>query len=150
MTNWIINIHLNLGILEAYRERERIVELVFEDITHKPAAIFCNKCKQSQRTKELKREAVCTVVGADGAALVVGDDGVGAVWCLLADDLIAHHRAAVAHADLAWFRFPHVTVSKHSAVQGTASARAWRGRQRGRWDTSTPPGDDLKKIIKAN
>lgn len=70
--------------------------------------------------KERKR----TVIGADGAALIVGDDGVGAVRRILADDLIAHHRAAVAHTDLAWLWLPHIPVSKHLAVQGAASARA--------------------------
>lgn len=64
------------------------------------------------------------VVGADGAALVMGDDGVGAVSCVLADDFIAHHRAAVAHTDLAWLWFPHIPVRKHLAVQGAATARA--------------------------
>lgn len=63
------------------------------------------------------------VIGADGAALVVGDDGVGAVGCVLADDLIAHHRAAVAHTDLTWLWFPHVPVSEDLAVQGAAKAR---------------------------
>lgn len=65
-----------------------------------------------------------TVVGADGAALVVGDDGIGAVRRVLADHLVAHHRAAVAHADLTWLRFPHVPVRKHLAVQGAATAGA--------------------------
>lgn len=65
-----------------------------------------------------------TVIGADGAALVVGDDGVGAVRCILADDLIAHHRATVAHTDLTWLRLPHIPVCKHLAVQSAAFARA--------------------------
>lgn len=77
-----------------------------------------------------KKAVRSTVVGADGAALVMGDDGVGAVGCVLADDLIAHHGAAVAHADLAWLRFPYVTVRKHLAVKGAASIRACGGRQR--------------------
>lgn len=74
-----------------------------------------------------------TVVGADGAALVVGDDRVGAITGVLADDLVAHHGAAVAHADLAWLWFPHIPVRKHLAVQGAAFALACRGRQTS-WD----------------
>lgn len=70
------------------------------------------------------RGAEVTFIGADGAALVVGDDGIGAVGWFLADDLIAHHRAAVAHTDLAWLWFPHIPVRKHLAVQGAAAARA--------------------------
>lgn len=65
-----------------------------------------------------------TVIRADGAALIVGDDGVGAVCCVLADDLIAHHCAAVTHTDLAWLWLPHIPVREHLAVQGAASARA--------------------------
>lgn len=71
-----------------------------------------------------------TVVGADGAALIVGDNWVGAVGCVLADDLVAHDRAAVAHTDLAWLWFPYVPVRKHLAVYGTATADALRGRHR--------------------
>lgn len=62
------------------------------------------------------------VVGADGAALVVGDHGVGAVCRVLADDLIAHHCAAVAHTDLAWLRLPHIPVRKRLAVEGAGYA----------------------------
>lgn len=57
-----------------------------------------------------------TVVGADGAALIVGNNWVGAVCCVLADDLVAHDCAAVAHTDLAWLWFPYVPVRKHLAV----------------------------------
>lgn len=57
-----------------------------------------------------------TVVGADGAALIVGNNWVGAVGCVLADDLVAHDCAAVAHTDLAWLWFPYVPVRKHLAV----------------------------------
>lgn len=60
--------------------------------------------------------------GADGAALVVGDDGVGALGGVLADDLVTHDVAAVAHADLAWLGLPHVAVRKDLSVQGTAAA----------------------------
>lgn len=77
-----------------------------------------------ERKKVRKKDRKNTVVGADGAALIVGDDGVRAVCCVLADDLIAHHCAAVAHTDLAWLRLPHIPVRKHLAVQGAASARA--------------------------
>jgi len=69
-----------------------------------------------------KRERIIikvdTVVGADGAALVVRDNGVGAVCCVLADDLIAHHCAAVAHTDLTWLWLPHIPVCKHLAIHG--------------------------------
>lgn len=69
-----------------------------------------------------------TIIGADGAALVVGDHWVGAVGGVLADDLVAHDRAAVAHADLAWLWFPYVPVRKHLAVYGAATVHACRGR----------------------
>lgn len=61
-----------------------------------------------------------TIIGADRATLIMRDDGVGAVGCVLADDFIAHHRAAVAHTDLAWLRLPHIPVREHLAVQGAA------------------------------
>lgn len=78
----------------------------------------------SETERKEEREEEVTFIGADGAALVVGDDGIGAVGRVLADDLIAHHRAAVAHTDLAWLWFPHIPVRKHLAVQGAAAARA--------------------------
>lgn len=71
-----------------------------------------------------------TVVGADGAALIVGDNWVGAVCRVLADNLVAHDCATVAHTDLAWLWFPYVPVSKHLAVYGAATANALRGRHR--------------------
>lgn len=80
---------------------------------------------------DLKETWGNTVVGADGAALIVGDNWVGAVGCVLADDLVAHHCAAVAHTDLAWLWFPYIPVLKHLAVHGTATANALKGRHRG-------------------
>lgn len=49
-------------------------------------------------------------VWADGAALSVWDDGVGAVGCVLADHLVAHDGSAVADADLAGFWFPYILI----------------------------------------
>lgn len=65
-----------------------------------------------------------TVVWADGAALVVGNHWVGAVARVLADHLVAHYGAAVAHADLAWLWFPDVPVIVDLAVQCAAAAYA--------------------------
>lgn len=81
-------------------------------------------CVFSKQKKNKGGKMNNTIIWADGAALVVGDDGVGAVCCVLADDLIAHHRAAVAHADLTWLWLPHIPVSKHLTIQGAASACA--------------------------
>lgn len=91
-----------------------VVVSVCSPLMHLVMLVFFLSIKRGRRT----------VVRADGAALVMGDDGVGAVSCVLADDLIAHHRAAVAHTDLTWLWFPHIPVRKHLAVQGAASARA--------------------------
>ncbi len=66
-----------------------------------------------------------TVVWADGAALVVGNHWVGAVGCVLADHLVAHNGAAVAHADLAWLWFPDVPVIVDLAVQCAAATCAY-------------------------
>lgn len=49
-------------------------------------------------------------IGADGAALSVGDDGIGAVGGVLADHLVAHDGPAVADADLAGLWFPYILV----------------------------------------
>lgn len=86
---------------------------------------------QRQKTKRIDMRKMSTVqfrlptiVSADGAALVVGDDWVGTVTCVLADDLFAHHVATVAHTDLTWFWFPHIPVRKHMTVKSAARARA--------------------------
>lgn len=76
----------------------------------------------------------------------MGDDWVGAVAGVLADDLVAHHGAAVAHADLAWLWFPHIPVRKHLAVQGAAFALACRGRQTGRGETLVKLGWEPQKL----
>lgn len=65
-------------------------------------------------------------VRADGAALSVGDDGVGAVGGVLADHLVAHDGAAVADADLAGLWFPHIFVVVQLAVECAAAECAWR------------------------
>ena len=57
----------------------------------------------------------------------MGDDGVGAVGRVLADNFVAHHRAAVAHTDLTGFRLPHIPVRKHLAVQGAAATCTYGG-----------------------
>ena len=66
-----------------------------------------------------------TVVGANRAAFVVWNHWIGAVGYFLADNLVAHNGAAVAHADLAWFGFPDVPVIVDLTVQRAAYARAW-------------------------
>lgn len=50
------------------------------------------------------------IIRADGAALSIRDDGVGAVRRVLTDHLVAHDRAAVADADLAGLWFPYILV----------------------------------------
>lgn len=61
-----------------------------------------------------------TVVGANRAALIVWDHWIGAVGDFLTDDLVAHNGSAVAHADLAWFGFPDVSVIVDLTVQRAA------------------------------
>lgn len=65
-----------------------------------------------------------TVVGADGAAFVVGDHWIGAVGCVLTDNFVAHDGAAIAHADLAWLGFPDISVVVELTVQRTAAGGA--------------------------
>lgn len=65
-----------------------------------------------------------TVIWADGAALSVWDDGVRAVRCVLADDVVAHHGAAVADADLAGLRFPNILVVVQLSLRCAAAIRA--------------------------
>ena len=54
--------------------------------------------------------------GADGAAFVRGDFGVGTVLKFVADHVIAQHVAVVADTDLAGHGFPHVSVMVPEAV----------------------------------
>jgi len=63
-------------------------------------------------------------IGADGAALSVGDDGIGAVRRVLTDHLVAHDGAAVADADLAGFWFPHILVVVQLPVKLAVDERA--------------------------
>lgn len=60
-------------------------------------------------------------IRADGAALSVWDDGVGAVGRVLADHVVAQNLAAVADADLARFRFPNILVVVQLSVRRAAA-----------------------------
>lgn len=59
----------------------------------------------------------------------MGNHWVGAVGRVLADHLVAHNGAAVAHADLAWLWFPDVPVIVDLAVQCAAAACAYENNE---------------------
>ena len=54
----------------------------------------------------------------------MGDHWIGAVRCVLADNLVAHDGAAVTDADLAWLWFPDISIVVDLTVQRTAAAGA--------------------------
>lgn len=60
-------------------------------------------------------------IWADGAALSIGDDGVSAVGCVLADHVIAQDLAVVADADLARFWFPNILIIVQLSVRCAAA-----------------------------
>lgn len=70
-----------------------------------------------------------TVVWADGAAFAVGNHWVGAVGRVLADHLVAHNGAAVAHADLTILWFPDVPVIVGLTVKCAAATCAYKKEQ---------------------
>lgn len=58
---------------------------------------------------------------AHRAALSNGNDGVGTVAQLVADDLIAQHGTRVTHADATRLRLPHVLITVVAAILDAAT-----------------------------
>lgn len=70
-----------------------------------------------------------TVVRADWAALVVGNDGIGAGH-FFTHHFIAEDGTGIAHADLAWHGLPHVPVGKHLTLIDAGLGCACRGQHK--------------------